>query len=75
MNKHSSIIDLVDDASLTRFKGTLSELIKSVDCHQVALDLVTTQGDGEADDFLTFTVNQRNHPVIKHLHSFKESMA
>ena len=47
---------------------------ESVDSHQAALDLASTQKWLKFDLFMTWTCNQSEHPGIKHLHSFKESM-
>ena len=51
-----------------------SNMNESVDSHQAALDLTATQNWLKFDLFMTWTCNQSEHPGIKHLHSFKESM-
>jgi len=62
------------DGLALRESENKSNMNESVDSHQAALGVAATQKWLKFDLFMTWTCNQSEHPGIKHLHSFKESM-
>ena len=76
INRHGFVVDVKSKHGLSIRGGTDegTKLKESVDSHQAALDLAATQPWIDFDIFFTFTANHAEHPGIKHLYEWKESM-
>lgn len=61
-------------SGITAAQGDESNLTECADSRQCVMNLAAAAVHEEMDIFLTLTLNQAEHPGVRHLHAWKESM-